>query len=79
MRKMINKLRKNLSEALLLNEYFMGRSVNTYQDIDIIATYLASSLGSGLITEDMLNDLPKLVKQLSNSFEKIQETTSYNA
>jgi hypothetical protein len=61
---MMNKLRKNLDEAKKLNCHFLALEYEGNQDLDVICTYLASCLMIKELDEDILDRIPRLVRQI---------------
>jgi len=70
--KQAKQLRDNILEAMLLNDFFLGRNyVHKRRDLDIISVYLAICLMEESISAENLENLKKRVFQIKDCLEKV--------
>lgn len=73
MSKSVKKFRDNLREATHLNAYFILKDYEENKYLDVICTLIAVDLQDGNISEDMVDHIPKLIRQIKEELTYFME------
>jgi hypothetical protein len=70
-----NKFKKTIKEAVHLNAYFALQKYtgNTY--LDVICTMIAFDLDDGRIDEEVVDHIPKLIRQIRDVLIEIKKAS----